>query len=109
MARKTRDNLRKSRTFSEIAGVTITTIPSGVTINDSSLVGLGTGTDAVKMAFGSINWTGVTASIASASHGLTTLTSFMAIYTDSNYTSAGIVRNKETPSGVSLDVISKKQ
>ena len=101
MSRKRRDGLRPSRTWSEISGVTISTMPSGVTVNSG---GIDYGFGAAKMAFGSIVYTGTTASIASASHGLTTLTSFHAIYTDGTGVSPPICRFNTTASGVSIDV-----
>ena len=121
--RKSRDGQRKSRTWSEVSGVTLSTLPSGVTINDSGLfcgeggvsitssgIDFGVGDTAgsnLLMSFGSVAWAGASVSVNSVTHGLSSLTSFNAMYTDSDSPSAPFCRFKFGPSGVSIEAITQ--
>ena len=128
MARKTRAGMKKlNRTWSTESAVTFATIPSGVTINNSHINDItvaeldyldGAGGPVVSnphsvagnmisFSTSAVTWAGASVSVASASHGLTTLLSFNAIYTDGDTASVATCRFHYTPSGVSIDVIAQ--
>ncbi len=106
MARKRKPNSRKNRIWTEISGTTLSTLPSGVTIDSSGIITAagtvsptelsyldGAGGDVLANDYGtgfsitgaSVPWAGVT---IIANHGFTTLQGFVATYSSVNGASA---------------------
>ncbi len=102
MARKRKPNSRKNRIWTEISGTTLSTLPSGVTIDSSGIITAagtvsptelsyldGAGGDVLANDYGtgfsitgaSVPWAGVS---IIASHGFTTLQGFVATYSSVN-------------------------